>query len=81
MVAPDEKLESGPDAGTIIRLVVFVVVFVYAVVFVLSNSSHVEINFLFFTAKARVWLGFIAALVMGALLGLLVGWFLRRSKD
>ena len=51
-----------------------------AVVFVLQNSEKVTIHFLFIEVSARVWVGFVICLALGALLGALIGrWWRRRQ--
>ncbi len=76
-----QTIDESPNPATVFKLVVFLVVFAYAVAFILSNSKKVEISFVFFTVQSRAWLGFIASLVIGALLGLLIGWARKRGRD
>lgn len=80
MATPDEKIESGPDAGLVVRLVLFAAIFVYAVVFVLQNSTRVTIDFVFFELQSRLWLGFIASLLIGALLGFIATKLIGRGR-
>lgn len=76
-----EEVHSSPSPATVFKLIVFGVVFVYALLFIFKNSKRVEIDFVFFTVYSRAWLGFIASLIIGAVLGLLGGWARRRGKD
>lgn len=76
-----EANRQGPSPSTIFKLVVFVLILFYAVLFILKNSKRVQISFVFFTVESRAWVGFIAALILGAILGGLVGWVRRRGRD
>lgn len=73
--------KDSPSPATVFKLIVFVLIFIYAVLFVVKNSKQVEIDFVFFTVESRAWVGFIAALVIGAILGGLVGWARRRGRN
>jgi uncharacterized integral membrane protein len=64
----------------VVRLVVAVVAVVLAVLFVVQNNDKVETSFIFFDVTARVWVGLLVALVLGALLGQAVEALWERRK-
>ncbi|HZA85343.1 MAG TPA: hypothetical protein VE466_00520, partial [Acidimicrobiales bacterium] len=64
----------------VVRLVVAVVAVVLAVLFIVQNNDKVETSFIFFDVTARVWVGLLVALVLGALLGQAVEALWERRK-
>ncbi len=48
---------------------------IIAIAFIALNRVEAEVNFLFFKVTVALWL----ALAVAAVLGLIVGWFLRRK--
>jgi uncharacterized integral membrane protein len=64
----------------VVRLVIAVVAVVLAVLFVVQNNDKVETSFIFFDVTARVWVGLLVALVLGALLGQAVEALWERRK-
>ena len=68
----DKPLEEGRgelDKGRIARLAVAVLAIIAALVFMAQNNERVELNFLSFEVSTRLWVGLLATLVLGALLG------------
>jgi uncharacterized integral membrane protein len=51
------------------RVIIGVLVTVYAVLFIVLNSTTVKIDFVFFSVRSRLWIGFLVCLVLGGLLG------------
>lgn len=81
----DQADIGGPDVtisepSNRARWIIFGVVAICAVVFVLQNRERVTIHFLFIDVSARVWVGFVICLALGALLGALIGRWWRRRK-
>ena len=77
---PLQESSDGPDRRLIARLVVALVVVVLAILFVVQNSDRVEMSFVFFTVTARLWVGLLVALILGALLGQVVEMLWERRK-
>jgi uncharacterized integral membrane protein len=66
---PLEGASEGVDKRRAMRLLVAGIAIVVAVVFMSQNNDEVELNFLMFSVSARLWVGLLAALVLGAVLG------------
>lgn len=64
------------------RLLVVGIVIVVAVIFMAQNNDRVELNFLFISVDARLWVGLLLTLVLGAILGQVVEklWERRKSR-
>ncbi len=66
---------SGPP----IRLILFVVVAVVAVVFVLQNRERTSIDFLVFELRSRTWAAIATSIALGVALDrLFLSWWRRR---
>jgi uncharacterized integral membrane protein len=61
--------ESRPDQQRARRLLIIGVVIVVAVIFMAQNNDRVELNFLFVSIDARLWVGLLLTLLLGAVLG------------
>ena len=77
---PLDNSGDGADTRLIVRLGVAVVAIVLAVLFVVQNNDKVETSFIFFDVTARVWVGLLVALVLGALLGQAIEALWERRK-
>jgi uncharacterized integral membrane protein len=66
---PLDEPSDGPDLRLIIRLLVAVAAVILAIIFIVQNNDRVEMSFVFFDVTARLWVGLLVALVLGALLG------------
>jgi uncharacterized integral membrane protein len=79
---PLGESSDGPDLRLITRLVVGAAVVILASLFVVQNNDRVETSFVFFDVTTRLWVGFLVALVLGALLGQAVEalWARRRKR-
>ena len=53
---------------------------ILAILFIVQNSDRVEMSFVFFTVTARLWVGLLVALILGALLGQAVEVLWARRK-
>jgi uncharacterized integral membrane protein len=51
------------------RIVVGVLVVVYVILFIVLNSTSVKIDFVFFSVRSQLWVGFLVCLVLGGVLG------------
>ena len=69
-----------PPGSSRTRWILFGIVAICAIIFVVQNSEKVTIHFLFIDVSARVWVGFVICLALGALLGALIGRWWRRRK-
>jgi uncharacterized integral membrane protein len=52
-----------------------------AVIFVFQNSDRVHLRFLVFDVTARLWVGLVVSLLLGAVLGQAVGTIRRRRRN
>jgi uncharacterized integral membrane protein len=79
-------LQEGGD-GTKVRragrLALLGIVIVVAAVFIAQNNDRVELDFLMFGVRTRVWVGMLVTLLLGAVLGQAVEvlWRRRRRSD
>ena len=62
------------------RVTIWVVVVVLTAIFLMRNSEPTEINFVFFSATAALWIVLLAMLLIGFLLGWSASWWSRRRK-
>jgi uncharacterized integral membrane protein len=60
------------------RLAVGAVALIYAIVFIVLNTSKVRIHFVFFTVTTHLWVGMLVCLAIGALLGQALGSYRKR---
>jgi uncharacterized integral membrane protein len=60
------------------RLAVGAVALIYAIVFIVLNTSKVRIHFVFFTVTTHLWVGLLVCLAIGALLGQAFGTYRKR---
>ena len=65
----EESPSAGVDRGRAIRFGLAGVAIILAVVFIAQNNERVHLHFLTFELSTRLWVGLIASLVLGALLG------------
>ena len=61
-------------------LILWLLVIAIAVIFVLQNTRHATITFLFWDGDVAIWIAIVIALVLGALIDRLGSWYLRRRK-
>ena len=83
-MADEPQVESSGSAGGIPRwkLILWAVVAVYAVAFLLLNSSKQEVSFVFFSVNTRlIWL-ILLSMGLGAILGRIAPrwWRGRRAR-
>jgi uncharacterized integral membrane protein len=60
------------------RIAIGAVAAIYAIVFIVLNTSKVKIHFVFFTVTTHLWVGLLVCLAIGALLGQALGSYRRR---
>ncbi len=78
----DDRERSIEEAdGPPITLIVMGVVAALFVVFMLQNTSSLEIQFLLFERESPMWLALLIAFVAGAVVGQLGLWWFRRDRD
>ena len=73
----DER--SGPDEvgrrrAVSVAQVLAVIAVILLIIFAIANSRRVDVNFLFFTARARV----VTVIVLSAILGFIIGYYVGR---
>ena len=66
---PVEEGREGTDKRRAARFAVAGIAVLVAVLFMAQNNERVELNLLVFSVTARLWLGLLFSLVLGALLG------------
>jgi uncharacterized integral membrane protein len=74
---------KGTDGRRATRLAVLGIVVVIAAVFIAQNNDRVQLDFLMVGVRTRVWVGMLATLLLGAVLGQAaeVLWRRRRRSD
>ncbi len=77
---PMEETRASTDKRRAARFAVAGVAILVAVLFMAQNNDRVELNFLVFEVSTRLWVGLLATLVLGALLGQGVGALWARRK-
>jgi uncharacterized integral membrane protein len=77
-----EQPRGGVDNRRAIRLLVAGIAVVAAVVFMAQNNEDVQLDFLVFDITARLWVGLLVTLLLGAILGQAVEtmWDRRRRR-
>ncbi len=68
------------DARTWTRIGIGVVILVYVILFIVLNSTSVKIDFVFFSVRSQLWVGFLVCLILGALLGAAVTTYRGKSS-
>ena len=66
---PVAEGREGIDKRRAARLAVVGIAVLVAVLFMAQNNERVELNLLVFSVTARLWLGLLFSLVLGALMG------------
>ncbi len=66
--------EVGRRRGVSVAQVVAVIAVILLIIFAIANSRRVDVNFLFFTARARV----VTVIVLSAILGFAIGYYVGR---
>jgi uncharacterized integral membrane protein len=81
--APLQEDGDRTDVRRAGRLAVLGLVVVIAAVFIAQNNDRVELHFLVFEVNARVWVGMLVTLLLGAVLGQAaeVLWRRRRRNE
>ncbi len=51
------------------RIVIGLIILVYVILFIVLNSTSVKIDFVFFSVRSQLWVGFLVCLVLGGVLG------------
>ncbi|HET6772101.1 MAG TPA: hypothetical protein VFH36_02255 [Acidimicrobiales bacterium] len=74
---------KSTDVRRATRLAVLGIVVVIAAVFIAQNNDRVQLDFLMVGVRTRVWVGMLATLLLGAVLGQAaeVLWRRRRRSD
>ena len=73
--SPARRIGGQPVA----RLAIGGVALIYAIIFIVLNTSRVRIHFVFFTVATRLWVGLLVCLVAGALLGQGIAAYRKRT--
>jgi len=66
--------EVGRRRGVSVAQALAVIAVILLVIFAIANSRRVDVNFLFFTARARV----VTVIVLSAILGFVIGYYVGR---
>lgn len=74
--------ETGVSKVQLVKLGLAAAFLAVCIVFVMQNDAHVETSLVLFSVKTQLWLGLVAALVVGVLLGQAGGliWSRRRRR-
>ena len=51
------------------RAAIALLLLVYVILFIVLNSKSVKIDFVFFSVRSQLWVGFLVCLVLGGVLG------------
>ena len=66
----EQKRAPGNWTGkTWARIVIGVIILVYVILFIVFNSTSVKIDFVFFSVRSQLWVGFLVCFVLGGVLG------------
>ena len=78
--ASSKTPSSGRRLGgaRLTRLLIAAAVLIYGVIFIALNRGRVKIHFVFFTVTSRLWVGLLVCVALGALLGEVIGVYVRR---
>jgi uncharacterized integral membrane protein len=68
------QAEAGRRRGISAAQVLAVIAVILLVIFAIANSRRVDVNFLFFTSRARV----VTVIVLSAILGFVIGYYVGR---
>jgi uncharacterized integral membrane protein len=66
--------EAGRRRGISMAQVLAAIAVILLVIFAIANSRRVDVNFLFFTSRARV----VTVIVLSAILGFVIGYYVGR---
>jgi uncharacterized integral membrane protein len=75
-----DETSEGVDKRRVLRLLVAGIAIVLAAVFMSQNNERVQLNILTFELTTRLWVGLLAAVVLGVVLGLALQWLWARRK-
>jgi uncharacterized integral membrane protein len=68
--------EAGRRRGISVAQVLAAIAVILLVIFAIANSRRVDVNFLFFTSRARV----VTVIVVSAILGFVIGYYVGRPR-
>jgi uncharacterized integral membrane protein len=71
---------AGEKSRISAALVLWLLLIVVAVIFILQNTGHATITFLFWDGDVAIWIAIVIALVLGALIDRLGSWYMRRRR-
>jgi uncharacterized integral membrane protein len=80
----EQDRRSGAPEGDKARispaLILWLLLVAIAVIFILQNTRHATITFLFWDGDVAIWIAIVIALVLGALIDRLGLYFMRRRR-
>jgi uncharacterized integral membrane protein len=71
---------QGEKSRISVALVVWLLLIAVAVIFILQNTRHATITFLFWDGDVAIWIAIVIALILGALIDRLGTWYWRRRR-
>jgi uncharacterized integral membrane protein len=80
---PSTNRKGSPknwNTKTWARVGIALIVLVYVILFIVLNSKSVKIDFVFFSVRSQLWVGFLVCLVLGGLLGAAFSTYRKRGS-
>lgn len=79
---PDVEVDGdGGSRGFSPTLLGLIAVAIIAAVFIVQNSERVEVRFLFFSPRTRIWVAIAVAILLGVVLDRLFATWWRRRRQ
>jgi len=68
------------NSKTWTRVIIGALIAIYVILFITLNSTSVKIDFVFFSVRASLWVGFLVCVVLGGVLGVAFAGYRSRNR-